>query len=105
MTDHPLIFVDLVEEKPLSRPIFDETYGVTDDTGEAAYRDYLARFQPWRVVVTAGLNSKVLFRSSERYFNERDAFHAANIAFGADSDVYLRQADTAKVELRRKLLR
>lgn len=103
MTEHPVIFVDLVEEKPLSRPIFDETYGVTDDAGEKAYRDYLARFQPWRVIVRSGGNSKILFRSSERYFNERDAFHAARIAFGPDSDVYLRQANADNVELRRGL--
>lgn len=103
MTEPTVIFVDLVEEKPLSRPIFNETYGVTDDSADAPYRDYLARFQPWRVIVRSGGNSKILFRSSERYFNQLDARRAAQIAFGPHSDVYLRQANTNNVELRRGL--
>lgn len=96
-TKRPTIIVDLIEQKPLSRPIFDETYGVTDDRGDAAYRDYLARFQPWRVIVLSGDNQKVLFRSSERYFNEADARHAAELAFGRRSDIYLRKVQDGVV--------
>lgn len=48
------------------------------------------RWQPWSVMVRSGDNHHVLFRSSERYTNEEDAVRAAEIAFGMNSNVWLR---------------
>lgn len=58
------------------------------------------RWQPWRVVVKSGDNQKTLFVSSESYFNRADALHAAMLAFGTGSNVYLRQAEHGNQVLR-----
>lgn len=59
------------------------------------------RFQPWRIVVKAGGNNKVLFRSSEAYTNEADAEAAAELAFGPAATVTLRRMGEPNRVLRR----
>lgn len=58
------------------------------------------RWQPWSIMVCSGDNHEALFRSTERYTNRADAVHAAQIAFGAQSNVYLREHEKGNVELR-----
>jgi len=102
MSDQPLIYVDLIKEVPLHQDSFAKLNEL-DETSEGfqdSYRAYRLAFQPWRLVVKSGGNQKVLFRSTERYFNEADARHAADIAFGPQSNVYLRQAEHRNVALR-----
>lgn len=100
----PLIIVELIEEQLLSPSAYSSSRGYPEDldteTLNAEYEEYEDNFQPWRILVTSGGNHAALFRSTERYFNEADARHAAEIAFGSGSNVYLRQADHSDVELR-----
>lgn len=103
----PLIYVDLVADKPQS---YAEWVGLAPDgypspeviTGErkANYRRYIDDFQPWRILIKSGDNQEPLFRSTESYFNKADAEHAAHLAFGAGSNVYLRQAEHGNQVLR-----
>jgi hypothetical protein len=105
----PLIYVDLIEEQPMSRdewsketrrcPAAAEDNDVCDIC-DRRYGEYLEQFQPWRLMILSGDNHKDLFRSTERYFNEADARRAADIGFGANSNVYLRQKEHGNVELR-----
>lgn len=99
-----LIYVDLIEEKLLDREEWwDEVRGKefpTEADIDNAYRAYRLAFQPWRILVKSGDNYKALFKSTERYNNEADARHAADIAFGPHSNVYLRQAEHGNVALR-----
>jgi hypothetical protein len=100
----PTIWVDLIEEQPLSREDWAEQ---TDHCApgrcnecDGVYRHYLDRFQPWRVAIKSGDNGAELFRSSERYFEKRDAVHAIWLAFAPESNVYLREGEAGNVELR-----
>lgn len=78
-----LIYVDLLyTEEPADRP-----------------RD-AARWQPWRTIVRSGDNMRALFRSSEAYTNRQDCIDAAQLAFGDDANVYLRETEHGNVELR-----
>lgn len=104
MSVHTLIYVDLIEEKLLTRQEWWEEVGgkefLSDADIDNAYRAYRLAFQPWRILVKSGDNYKAMFRSTERYFNEADARHAAEITFGSESNVYLRQAEHGNVALR-----
>jgi hypothetical protein len=100
-----LIYCDLIEEQPMELNEFrvhsidaGATWPVRDL--EVEYAKYLEAFQPWRILVLSADNHEALFRSTERYFNEADARHAAEIAFGTNSNVYLRQAEHGNVQLR-----
>lgn len=101
MSDHPLIFVDIIREEPLPQDEWelDEVFEPNEDI-DGAYRAYRLAFEPWRVLVRSGDNQEPLFRSTERYGEERTALHAAEIAFGQRSDVYLRQKGRGSVALR-----
>lgn len=94
MSDHPVIYIELIEEKPLSR----ENYFRRHPTGDH-YR-YLDKFQPWRFIAKSVANQKMLARSSERYFNEADAVHAIDLLWGPESIVYRRQAEAGDVLIR-----
>jgi hypothetical protein len=59
-----------------------------------------SRWQPWRVVILNGDNHEPLFKGSERWTNKQEALDAIGEAFGANSDVYLRQHETGNVCLR-----
>jgi hypothetical protein len=59
------------------------------------------RWQPWHIIIRSGDNQAVLFRSSERYTNRQDAIDAAILAFGDNSNVYLREAEHGNALLRR----
>lgn len=97
----PLIYVDLLEEEPLTEVAFAVHTGVqVDQLREGEYSRYINRFQPWRIIVRSGGNHKVLFRSAERYFNESDARHAVTLGFGLASNVLLRQQGRDDVVLR-----
>lgn len=100
MADNPLIFCDLIEEKPRPRETFMVDSYLSDQIIDQEYADYLEHFQPWRILILSGDNHKELFRSTERYFNKADAEHAIDIAFANKSNVYLRQAETGDIELR-----
>ena len=79
MTNSPLIYVDLVRSSsrwPARRP------------------------QRWQWTARAAANGRVLAVSSERYTNAGDAEHAAELLFGADSNVYLREAEQGNRLLR-----
>ncbi|SBS73856.1 hypothetical protein MHPYR_180093 [uncultured Mycobacterium sp.] len=100
----PTVYVDLIEEQPLSR---EDWAAQTDHCApgrcnecDGVWRHYLDRFQPWRVAIKSGDNGAELFRSSERYKDKRDARHAIDLAFGLYSNVYLRQAEVGNIELR-----
>lgn len=99
---NPLIYVDLIKERPLHYDSFCAANDLDEETDTArdSYRAYKLAFQPWRLIVKSGGNQKTLFRSTERYFNEADARHAADLAFGSQSNVYLRQAEHGNVALR-----
>ena len=101
---NPTIYVDLIEERPLEREQWLSRAGFAVDTdpptADAAYEEYLDNFQPWRLLVKSGDNHRALFRSTERYYNEADARHAAEVAFGAQSNVFLRRAEHGNETLR-----
>jgi len=59
-----------------------------------------SRWQPWRVLVLSGDNFKPLFKGSERWTNKEDAFDAIHLAFGDESNVYLRQEEHGNIQLR-----
>lgn len=103
----PLIYVDLIEEERLAFAQWTrETFGpngtdlLSDKDLDDSYRAYRLAFQPWRILIRSGDNYKSLFRSTERYFNEADAKHAAELAFGSGSNIYLRQAEKGNRVLR-----
>lgn len=100
MSDAPLIYVDLIEEEPLDAAEWAKTADVPLIEADNAYRAYRLAFQPWRILVKSGDNEEALFRSTERYFNEGDVRHAADLAFGPHSNVYLRQKEHGNVALR-----
>lgn len=79
--DAPLIYVDL-EHTP--KP--DDYEG--------------PRWQGWRTLVKSGDNEEPLFVSSEAYINRGDAIHAAGLAFGDHSNVYLRESEHGNALLR-----
>ncbi len=89
----PLIFVDLIKSELAPREKFPTA---TDEQ----YREMVDHFQPWRLLVVSGDNHEPLFRSTESYFNRADAIHAAELAFGSGSNVYLREAECGNVLLR-----
>lgn len=102
------VYVELVEERPLSRDewaasdLIVEHFGTDAEFADvitAAHRKYLDNFQPFRILITAS-NGEPLFRSTERYRDERDARHAIELAFGAGSTVVLQQAGMDDVTLR-----
>lgn len=62
--------------------------------------DDASRWQPWRLLVRAGGNNAALLRSTERYTNKGDAVHAAELAFGEDTTVILRQENQPNYQLR-----
>lgn len=95
----PLIYVDLIEEKPKSIETRPSWYP-EGEKRQAEYQKYLDGFQPWRIAIKSGDNRKALFRSTERYFNKADALHAIQLAFGTGSNVYLRQKEHGDVPLR-----
>jgi hypothetical protein len=97
MSNTPLIYVDLIEDKPMTMEEFIASGNVV--TNEL-YRRYLDRFQPWRLLIKSGDNQEPLFKSTECYFNKADAVHAAEIAFGSSSNVYLRQSEHGNTMLR-----
>lgn len=101
VSDHPLIYVDLIEETPIGFEKWCEDNALASE-GDAlnSYRAYRLAFQPWRVLVRSGDNQEPLFRSTERYLNEDDARHAVEIAFGSNSNIYLRQKEHGNVLLR-----
>jgi uncharacterized protein YegP (UPF0339 family) len=88
----PLIYCDLIEEKPRKQK--------PDETAEH-YAAYLDSFQPWRVIVKSGDNQKKLFRSTERYLHRAGAITAIQLAFGNNSNVFLREKEQGNVNLRR----
>jgi hypothetical protein len=83
----PLIYVDLAYTPFVESPL----KGHGPDP---------ARHQPWRLLIKSGDNQKPLFRSTESYFNRDDAIHAAELAFGSGSNVYLREAEHGNRVLR-----
>lgn len=93
----PLIYVDIIEEQPQTREQYDRKRA---NTTEAQHARYVAKFQPWRLAIKSGDNQKALFRSTERYSNRTDAIHAAELAFGERSNVYLREAEHGNRALR-----
>lgn len=92
-----LIYVVLIEDRMLTMDEFIATGAVIT---KAKYQSYAENFQPWRLLVKSGDNHRDLFKSTESYFNEADARHAAHIAFGPNSNVYLRHAEQGDEELR-----
>lgn len=98
---HPLIFVDLIETPPIPREAFFASHP-GEDAGDIAdsYREYVKNYQPWHSVVRSGDNQEPLFRSTERYFNREDADHAIQLAFGNNSNVYLRETEQGDKLLR-----
>lgn len=97
----PLIYVDLIKDQPLPREEYVPDHRVeTKGEWDAAYRQYVERFQPFRLLVKSGDNQEPLFRSTEAYFNKADAIHAAHLAFGSGSNVYLRQHEKGNQNLR-----
>jgi hypothetical protein len=101
----PLIYVDLVVDAPMTREEFRQhsvVSGAKWPNGEldAEYQKYRDRHQPWRLLIKSGDNQEPLFRSTESYFNRADAIHAAELAFGNKSNVYLRQHEAGNQVLR-----
>jgi hypothetical protein len=97
----PLIYVDLVRDEPFTRDEYSLMRAGDDvDDIALAYAKYLEHFQPWRLLIKSGDNQEPLFRSTESYFNRADAIHAAELAFGAGSNVYLREAEHGNRVLR-----
>lgn len=100
-TTPPLIWVDLIEDEPISREGFFHAHPGEDISDIAiAYAKYRDGFQPWRSLIKSGDNEEPLFRSTERYFNKADAIHAIQLAFGPETDVYLRQHEQGNQVLR-----
>lgn len=99
----PLIYCDLVRDEPMTREEFVEKVPVLRNATqlEPSYQAYLERHQPWRLLIKSGDNQEPLFRSTESYFNRADAIHAADLAFGAGSTVFLREREHGNMELRR----
>lgn len=95
----PLIYVDLVKDAPQSRDEWEKSGGIIPGKADyiaavgMGYAQYINRFQPWRLLIKSGDNQEPLFRSTESYFNRADAIHAAELAFGSGSNVYLREAE------------
>ncbi len=89
----PLIYVDLVKRHLAPREKFPS---MTDEQ----YRELVDRFQPWSLLILSGDNHEPMFRSTERYFNRADALHAAELAFGANSNVWLRESEHESRALR-----
>ncbi len=89
----PLIYVDLIKSHPAPREKFPS---MTDER----YRELVERYQPWRLLILSGDNHEPMFRSTERYFNRADALHAAELAFGANSNVWLRESEHESRALR-----
>lgn len=101
MTEHPVIFVDLIEEKPLGREEWLNELGDSADPSSAdeAYEAYVERFQPFRWHSTSEGNHEIL-GTGERYFNEADAEHNIRLQFAGDSIVFLRRAEHGNEMLR-----
>lgn len=103
-SDESLIYVDLIEEEPLTaaqwHAKYDETFGEIPEDDDPDYQRYLDRFQPFRLIVRSGGNQRTMFRSSERYHNRTDAERAATVCFGANSNVFLRQNEQGNLTLR-----
>ena len=101
MTGQATIYVDLKREEPLEFESWAEANDLEPgEDAQNSYRAYRLAFQPFRLLVKSGDNHKPLFRSTERYANEVDARHAAVLAFGANSNVYLRRPEQANEALR-----
>jgi hypothetical protein len=99
--DESLVYVDLIEEEPLTEGGFAQSIGVTvDELTADRYSLYVDRFQPFRLIVRSGGNQRTMFRSSERYHNRSDAERAAMVCFGPDSNVFLRQNEQGNLTLR-----
>jgi uncharacterized protein YegP (UPF0339 family) len=62
--------------------------------------EFDGRWQPYRLIVKSGDNEEILFLSSEAYTNREDAISAAELAFGPQANVYLRESEHGNVELR-----
>lgn len=100
--EHDVVYVDLIEDDPKSLAEFGEDAAEPyDDVHEldAAYRNYLARFQPFRWHSTSEGNHRVL-GLGERYFNEADAEANIRLQFSGDTIVYLRRAEHGDEVLR-----
>lgn len=100
--DHPVIFVDLIKDEPLTR----EEYANARNHGllsaaeaDEDYAHYLNNFQPWRWHCENAGNHKVL-SSGEGYFNEADALENIGQQFGISTMVYLRRAEHGNQLLR-----
>ena len=109
MSDADVAFVDLIEEQPLDLEAFvakevgedrvDAALKYDREFFESEHAEYVAAHQPWRIVIAAH-NGEPLFRSTERYKDERDARRAIDIAFGANTNVWLRQEGKERVAVR-----
>lgn len=88
----PLIYVDLIKEKPRKQK--------PDETAEH-YAAFLDSYQPWRVLIKSGDNQRKLFRSTERYLFRAGALNAIQLAFGSNSNVFLREREKGNAVLRR----
>jgi len=89
----PLIYVDLIKSHPAPREKFPS---MTDER----YRELVERYQPWRLLILSGDNHEPMFKSTESYHNKVDAIHAAELAFGANSNVWLRESEHESRALR-----
>lgn len=101
MTEHPVVYVDLIEDRPKTREEFREWSfePANFDAGiqsvaeiDREYQNYLDRFQPFRWHSTSEGNHEVLGQG-ERYFNEAGALHNIGLQFAEGSIVYLRRPE------------
>ncbi|TDO18172.1 hypothetical protein EV580_1356 [Mycobacterium sp. BK086] len=90
--DHAVVYVDLIEDQPVTRAEFDERNALTEDEGDEAYAHYLNDFQPFRWHAENAGNHEILSHG-ERYFNEADALANIGQQFGISTMVYLRRAE------------
>lgn len=99
MSDTDTCFVDLIQEQPAPRDKFMVHSYFAEELIDQEYAEYLDSFQPFRIVIAAH-NGEPLFRSTERYKAEVDARRAIDIAFGPNTNVWLRQEGKEQVAVR-----
>lgn len=103
-----LVYVDLIEDKPVSREEYFEALGINAAASLAPslekkidqdYLTYLDRFQPFRWHAENGGNHKI-GAVGERYFNEADAIANIRQHYGLGTMVYLRRTEHGNELLR-----
>lgn len=101
LSRHPVVYVDLIEDKPLSLEEYKILHpsDASDANYEAAYRSYRENFQPHRWNAKSAGNFEIEGHG-ERYFNAADSEKTVRQLFDQNTIVYLRKPEHGNEMLR-----